>query len=116
MRKPIAAVAILSCCALVTACAQRSIAPSLPPQLPAQAFDVPSASAAYSVLYSFKGQPDGQTPNPDLIEANGALYGTTSAGGTANFGTIFKITTGGSEAPVYSFAGGTGSTEPDGGV
>lgn len=89
--------------------------PSLPAQ-PANDFAAPLSKVSYQSLYSFKGTPDGQTPNPDLIEVNGALYGTTTSGGTDNFGSIFKITTGGSEAPIYSFAGGTVTTSPDGGV
>ena len=48
--------------------------------------------------------------------ANGALYGTTASGGTANFGTIFKITTEGSEQPIYSFPGGNTTTSPNDGV
>jgi uncharacterized repeat protein (TIGR03803 family) len=90
--------------------------PSLPAQPASAALAVPLSKASYQSLYSFKGQPDGQTPNADLIESNGALYGTTVVGGSANFGSIFKITTGGSEAPIYGFAAGTGSNSPNEGV
>ncbi len=90
--------------------------PSVPAQ-PANADAVaPLSKVNYQTLYRFKGQPDGDTPNPDLIEAGGVLYGSTVSGGTANFGSLFKITTGGSEAPIYSFAAGTGSNSPNGGV
>ncbi len=116
MRTTIATVALLSSCTLFVACSQRSIAPSLPAVATAQDFDAPSASIAYQSLYSFKGQPDGDTPNPDLIEAGGALYGTTASGGTVNYGTIFKVTPGGSEQAVFSFAGSPGSNSPDDGV
>jgi hypothetical protein len=56
-----------------------------------------------TALYSFMGVPDGYAPNPGLIlAANGAVYGTTSAGGTSfpnagcpsdlnGCGTIFKL-------------------------
>jgi uncharacterized repeat protein (TIGR03803 family) len=115
MRTTIATLAFLSCCTLFVACSQRSTAPSLP-AAPPEAFATPNSSSAYQSLYSFKGQPDGDTPNPDLTEAGGALYGTTVSGGTDNFGTIFKITTGGSEQPIYSLVGGALTTSPDGGV
>jgi uncharacterized repeat protein (TIGR03803 family) len=114
MRTPIAA--ILSCCVLLPACSHQSIVPSLPAQSPAQSFDAPGAAVAYHTLYSFKGQPDGDTPNPDLIVINGAMYGTTVSGGTANFGSVFKMTTEGSEQPIFSFLAGTGSNSPNGGV
>jgi uncharacterized repeat protein (TIGR03803 family) len=47
-----------------------------------------------SVLYSFKAEPDGNSPTSTLVfDAHGNLYGTTSAGGDANGdGTIFKLT------------------------
>ena len=61
-----------------------------------------------TVLYKFKGSPDGDTPYSSLIQdAQGALYGTTSAGG--GDGTVFKLTppTAGksawTETVLYSF-------------
>jgi uncharacterized repeat protein (TIGR03803 family) len=46
-----------------------------------------------SVLYSFKGAPDGSSPISTLVrDAAGNLYGTTSAGGTrGSYGVIFKL-------------------------
>jgi uncharacterized repeat protein (TIGR03803 family) len=60
-----------------------------------------------TVLYSFTGQPtDGASPVAGLIlDASGNLYGTTSQGGTSNFGTVFKLDTTGKETVLYSFAG-----------
>jgi uncharacterized repeat protein (TIGR03803 family) len=48
-----------------------------------------------SVLYSFKTGTDGNSPTSTLVfDAQGNLYGTTSAGGDANGdGTVFKLTT-----------------------
>ena len=48
----------------------------------------------YSVVYSFKGgTDDGALPYSPLIgDGTGALYGTTNIGGTANQGTVFKLT------------------------
>jgi uncharacterized repeat protein (TIGR03803 family) len=46
-----------------------------------------------TVLYSFTGGSDGGAPEAGLIADNqGALYGTTSSGGTGNAGTVFKLT------------------------
>ena len=47
----------------------------------------------FTTLYSFGAQTnDGAAPNDTLFQtSDGALYGTTSGGGTANAGTIFKF-------------------------
>jgi uncharacterized repeat protein (TIGR03803 family) len=52
------------------------------------------------VLYSFEnsGQPEGS-----LVDVNGTFYGTTYSGGTHFHGSIFSITTAGSEHLVHSF-------------
>jgi uncharacterized repeat protein (TIGR03803 family) len=45
-----------------------------------------------TILLSFAGT-NGASPNDTLIaDANGDLFGTTNAGGTNNFGTVFEIT------------------------
>ena len=65
-----------------------------------------TTSGAESVLYSFKGSPDGAYPLAGLIDVKGTLYGTTDEGGDAdNDGTIFKVTTSGKESVLYSFKG-----------
>lgn len=52
-----------------------------------------TSSGNYSVLKHLNATPDGKTPKGNLlIGTDGNLYGTTSAGGTYNAGTIFKIT------------------------
>jgi uncharacterized repeat protein (TIGR03803 family) len=74
-----------------------------------------------TVLYRFKGMPDGEYPVAGLVADNtGALYGTTSAGGTGTdstcggsqfifgCGTVFKLTPSGSgytESILYNFLG-----------
>ena len=47
-----------------------------------------------TLLYSFTGGADGATPYAGLTldDNTGILYGTTSAGGASNFGTVFEIT------------------------
>jgi uncharacterized repeat protein (TIGR03803 family) len=58
-----------------------------------------STAGVFEQLYSFsKAGGDGQTPVGGLIQANdGNLYGTTTAGGTNLYGTIFRY---GSASPV----------------
>ncbi len=63
------------------------------------------SSGNYKVIYSFAALPDAQLPEANLLNANGTLYGTTSAGGTSNDGTVFTITTSGQETVLYSFKG-----------
>jgi uncharacterized repeat protein (TIGR03803 family) len=66
-----------------------------------------------TTLYSFCAQPgctDGETPTGALIQAtDGNLYGITSGGGASGYGTIFKITLGGTLTTVHSFDGTDGS-------
>jgi uncharacterized repeat protein (TIGR03803 family) len=74
-------------------------------------------SGAESVLYTFKGSNsgDGGLPSADLIALNGVLYGTTTQGGSCCFGTVFEISTSGSESVLHSFAGGGEGQGIDGG-
>jgi uncharacterized repeat protein (TIGR03803 family) len=58
------------------------------------------------VLHMFSGGSDGEHPGAALVgDGTGAIYGTTSGGGTSNNGTVFKIV-GGKEHVVWSFKGG----------
>jgi uncharacterized repeat protein (TIGR03803 family) len=67
-----------------------------------------------TVLYSFNGQPDGATPNADLLlDSVGNIYGTTYSGGIFSSGTVFKLDTRGNEVVLYNF-GSKGV--PDGGA
>ncbi|MGA8574329.1 MAG: choice-of-anchor tandem repeat GloVer-containing protein [Candidatus Cybelea sp.] len=64
------------------------------------------------VLHSFGNYPDGSEPVAGLIDMHGTLYGTTMwGGGTAGGGgTVFSITTSGSENVLHGFQG----RKPDG--
>jgi uncharacterized repeat protein (TIGR03803 family) len=50
------------------------------------------AKGGEKVLYSFQGGSDGALPYNTLVSVGGTLYGVTTAGGTANAGTIYSIT------------------------
>jgi uncharacterized repeat protein (TIGR03803 family) len=69
-------------------------------------FKLGTDGSGYQVLYSFTGiGTDGSEPAAGLVQgADGALYGTTSSGGTNNNGTVFKVSPNGSGYQVlYSF-------------
>jgi uncharacterized repeat protein (TIGR03803 family) len=66
-----------------------------------------------TLLYQFTGGADGDEPVAGVtFDAAGNLYGTTEAGGTNNYGVVFKLTpssSGWTESVLYRFAG-----SPDG--
>jgi uncharacterized repeat protein (TIGR03803 family) len=102
----------------LVACAGCSQTGGAPSSLPVTAtFDrQSSARVTYKTVYSFKGAPDGDTPNGDLIYRSGTLYGTTTTGGKSDLGTLFKLLPSGRETSLYSFVGGPGGNSPDSGV
>jgi uncharacterized repeat protein (TIGR03803 family) len=71
-------------------------------------------AASEKVVYSFKGSPDGGTPQAGLTYVDGMLYGTTSVyGANGYYGTVFKVTTAGDETVLHSFGGGSDGGVPD---
>ena len=78
-----------------------------------------SPNGTESVLHSFTGgATDGAYPRAGLVmDSAGNLYGTTSAGGADDLGTVFEISAAGTESVLYSFAGGaTDGSDPTGGL
>lgn len=75
-------------------------------------FKVSTNGSGYTVLYRFAGGVvDGRYPQAGLVlDASGYLYGTTSEGGFVDVqGTVFKLTTAGSNyALMHSFNGADG--------
>jgi uncharacterized repeat protein (TIGR03803 family) len=68
-------------------------------------------AGAVTVLHSFTGGVDGNAPVAALLQASdGNFYGTTSSGGPAGFGLVFKMTPAGSMTTIYSFSNSDGST------
>ena len=75
-------------------------------------------SGREKVLHSFGSGTDGIRPLASLIDVNGTLYGTTEYGGVyscgsiGGCGTVFSITTGGTEKVLHSFGSGTDGRAP----
>jgi uncharacterized repeat protein (TIGR03803 family) len=71
-----------------------------------------------TVLYSFQGGDNGANPIGALLAgSSGGLYGTTSGGGSAGYGTVFRLEPNGSswvETLLYSFLGGSDGESPAG--
>ena len=75
------------------------------------------ASAQYTVLYNFTGEADGGNPVGGVIcDSAGNLYGATEGGGTAGFGVVYKLDSGGNYTVLYNFTGGADGGNPVGGV
>jgi len=87
-----------------------------------------SKTGTETVLYSFKGSPDGESPNSKLVrDSKGNLYGTTFSGGIitdtygdcsdyAGCGTVFKLSSSGVETVLYGFTGGKDGAIPQSSV
>ena len=79
-----------------------------------------STSGKESVLHNFAGGSDGSLPVASLVALNGKLYGTTESGGSCTgsggCGTVFEVSTSGSESVLYSFKGGTDGEYPFAGL
>ena len=69
----------------------------------------------FNVLYTFTGGSNGENPSAGVTYKAGNLYGTTWAGGPANYGTVYELKDIGSGwiyNPLYSFTGGTDGAVP----
>lgn len=63
----------------------------------------------FNNLYSFNSPPAGADPRAELVTGpDGALYGTTSAGGLHGLGVVFRITTDGNYSVLHSFGANPG--------
>ena len=105
----------LLCGVALTNCAHAMTPPLLPAAANGASAIAPDANG-YKQLYSFSGNPRGSAPMSALTPLAGALYGTTTGGGTKTFGTIFVRGSSGNVRILYSFKGGSDGTTPDGGT
>jgi uncharacterized repeat protein (TIGR03803 family) len=76
-----------------------------------------AANGTESVLHSFTGGSDGDSPESGLIEdASGNLYGTTYVGAQYGDGVAFKLATEGTFTTLHTFTGGSDGGSPEGGL
>src|ERR1700729_534341 len=76
----------------------------------------PVLAASEAVVFSFGKGKDGKFPEAGLIDVGGTLYGTTSAGGAHNLGTVFRVTRSGVETVLHSFGSGKDGVSPQAGL
>jgi uncharacterized repeat protein (TIGR03803 family) len=81
-------------------------------------FELSPSSSGWTetVLYSFHFT-DGLRPTFLIRDGSGNFYGTTLLGGSANSGTVFRLspgTTGWVQSLLHTFTGGTGGYQPNG--
>jgi len=72
-----------------------------------------NTNGVLTTLYAFTGYNDGGGPEAGLVEgSDGYFYGTTSYGGTNEWGTVFRIIANGEVSSLYSFTGGYDGANP----
>ena len=76
-----------------------------------------SPAGGYAPVRRLNATMEGATLQSALVVANdGSLYGTAREGGPSGFGTIFRLTTGGTFSVLYSFTDGADGSAPDAGL
>jgi uncharacterized repeat protein (TIGR03803 family) len=76
-------------------------------------FEIDISSGKETDLYDFTGGKDGGTPEGALVLIGGNFYGTTTAGGASDAGTVFEVTPQGAEKVLYSFTGKADGGNPE---
>jgi len=72
-----------------------------------------SSTGVETVLYSFRGEEDGELPAAGLVrDPAGNFYGTTFLGGAFGSGTVFRLSEAGKERVLYAFSGGADGSLP----
>lgn len=66
------------------------------------------STPSYRVVYTFQGDPDAIGSRSELRARNGILYGTSSLGGSKDFGSLFEVSPTGQERVLNSFDGSNG--------
>jgi uncharacterized repeat protein (TIGR03803 family) len=77
----------------------------------------PAAAPKFTALHVFNGGPDGAFPIAPLVQdADGNLYGTTSAGGIGSNGVVFKVSKAGLESVLFNFGEHQSGIDPSAGL
>jgi uncharacterized repeat protein (TIGR03803 family) len=76
-----------------------------------------NAAGTLTTLHAFSNTADGGHPYGGLIQAaDGSFYGTTTGGGPANLGTVFRMDSVGTVTILHSFVGGAEGALPNAGL
>ncbi len=76
-------------------------------------FSYNTLNSNFTTIYAFTGGNDGASPAGDLIVSGNTLYGTAQQGGSNGFGTVFSLSTSGSNfTNLHSFTGGADGADP----
>jgi len=81
-------------------------------------FKIQLNGSGYQILHNFTNNPDGANPRGALMQASdGALYGITQIGGSANDGIVYKINQDGSSYTIlHNFTSVPDGRSPLGGL
>lgn len=78
-------------------------------------FAVTTNGNSFSNIYNFTGGYDGSAPQAGLVLSSNTLYGVANFGGASGYGTVFSVTTNGTNfLNLHSFTGGTNGANPQG--
>lgn len=77
----------------------------------------PATAQTFTNLHNFNSTNDGSAPNGGLVLSGGAIYGTTSAGGSNGWGTAFALNISGSGfTNLHSFGYTNDGASPEAGL
>jgi uncharacterized repeat protein (TIGR03803 family) len=80
-------------------------------------FGIRTDGTGFTNMYTFTGNKDGGNPPAGLVVYGHTLYGTASAGGSNNWGTVYAINTDSTGfTNVYDFTGGADGGAPEAGL
>jgi len=80
-------------------------------------FAINTDGTGFTYLHFFTGGSGGTYPNGGLVLSGNILYGTAWTGGSSQDGIVFSINTNGTGfTNLYSFTGGSGGINPNGGL
>jgi uncharacterized repeat protein (TIGR03803 family) len=76
-----------------------------------------ASGQTYTEVYAFTGGSDGSDPETGVVaDAAGNLYGTTSYGGPAGYGTVYELPVTGGEKTIHDFSSNWDGAYPKSGV
>jgi uncharacterized repeat protein (TIGR03803 family) len=75
-------------------------------------FELAPDGSGFTTLTEFDSTNNGAYPNNLILASDGNFYGTTTAGGTSDSGTVFKLTPDGTLTTLFTFSGDVNGAYP----